>query len=85
MALTPNPPYNRSSTVVREGGLEPPHPFGHRNLNPARLPIPPLALGSSAGEPTPRFEARSTPKAHGDRQPVRFFTFLVQMTYVTCR
>ena len=30
-------------TGVGEGGLEPPHPFGHRNLNPARLPIPPLA------------------------------------------
>src|SRR5436190_17127093 len=30
-------------TNVGEGGLEPPHPFGHRNLNPARLPIPPLA------------------------------------------
>ena len=29
--------------LVGEGGLEPPHPFGHRNLNPARLPIPPLA------------------------------------------
>ena len=29
--------------MVGEGGLEPPHPFGHRNLNPARLPIPPLA------------------------------------------
>ncbi len=28
---------------VREGGLEPPRPCGHRNLNPARLPIPPLA------------------------------------------
>src|SRR5579875_99528 len=28
---------------VGEGGLEPPHPFEHRNLNPARLPIPPLA------------------------------------------
>ena len=34
---------SRSRTVVGEGGLEPPHPFGHRNLNPARLPIPPLA------------------------------------------
>ena len=31
------------SRLVGEGGLEPPHPFGHRNLNPARLPIPPLA------------------------------------------
>jgi len=29
---------------VREGGVEPPHPFGHTDLNRARLPIPPLAL-----------------------------------------
>ena len=28
---------------MREEGLEPSRPFGHRNLNPARLPIPPLA------------------------------------------
>lgn len=28
---------------VREGGVEPPRPFGHWNLNPARLPIPPPA------------------------------------------
>jgi site-specific DNA recombinase len=35
------------SPLVGEGGLEPPHPFGHRNLNPARLPIPPLARGSA--------------------------------------
>src|SRR5207248_6734128 len=34
---------SRDITRVGEGGLEPPHPFGHRNLNPARLPIPPLA------------------------------------------
>ena len=27
-----------------EGGLEPPRSCDHRNLNPARLPIPPLAL-----------------------------------------
>ena len=32
-----------NSISVREEGLEPSHPFGHRNLNPARLPIPPLA------------------------------------------
>ena len=30
--------------LVREGGVEPPHPFGHTDLNRARLPIPPLAL-----------------------------------------
>src|SRR5690606_6953657 len=29
--------------TVGEEGLEPSRPFGHRNLNPARLPIPPLA------------------------------------------
>lgn len=28
---------------MREGGVEPPHPFGHTDLNRARLPIPPLA------------------------------------------
>ena len=32
-----------SRRPVGEGGLEPPHPFGHRHLKPARLPIPPLA------------------------------------------
>src|SRR5438552_13837219 len=37
--------------VVGEGGLEPPHPFGHRNLNPARLPIPPLARVSGSRVP----------------------------------
>ena len=40
-------PSTRAFTVG-EGGLEPPHPFGHRNLNPARLPIPPLARVSGA-------------------------------------
>jgi hypothetical protein len=34
---------------VREEGLEPSRPFGHRNLNPARLPIPPLARVESEG------------------------------------
>ncbi len=39
--------------MVREEGLEPSHPFGHRNLNPARLPIPPLArvAGKANGIP----------------------------------
>jgi hypothetical protein len=31
---------------VGEGGLEPPRGCPHRNLNPARLPIPPLARSS---------------------------------------
>lgn len=34
---------SRDITRVREEGLEPSRPCGHRNLNPARLPIPPLA------------------------------------------
>jgi len=29
--------------MVRERGLEPPQPFGHRLLRPACLPIPPSA------------------------------------------
>lgn len=29
--------------LVREGGLEPPHPCEYWHLKPARLPIPPLA------------------------------------------
>src|ERR671917_174200 len=37
------PALTSTFTLVGEGGLEPPRPFGHRNLNPARLPIPPLA------------------------------------------
>jgi hypothetical protein len=32
---------SRRSEVVRAKGLEPPHPFGYRDLNPARLPVPP--------------------------------------------
>jgi hypothetical protein len=31
--------------VVGEGGLEPPCPYGHTDLNRARLPIPPPAHG----------------------------------------
>ncbi len=30
---------------MREGGLEPPIPFGNQILNLARLPIPPLSRG----------------------------------------
>jgi hypothetical protein len=41
--------FNPTKFYVREGGVEPPHPFGHRNLNPARLPIPPLAHTAGLG------------------------------------
>ncbi len=33
------------AALVGEGGVEPPRSCDHRNLNPARLPIPPLARG----------------------------------------
>src|SRR6187200_612550 len=33
---------------VREGGVEPPRPFGHWHLKPARLPIPPLARDAAS-------------------------------------
>ena len=29
--------------MVRKGGVEPPRPYDHWTLNPARLPIPPLS------------------------------------------
>ncbi len=32
----------QGENVVPEGGIEPPRPFGHGFLKPARLPIPPL-------------------------------------------
>src|SRR5688500_6691009 len=43
------------SEGVRKGGVEPPWPFGHRILSPARLPVPPLShqvirLGIGAGQ-----------------------------------
>ena len=39
-----DPTWNRLNRVIRQvraRGLEPPRPFGHKNLNLARLPIPP--------------------------------------------
>ena len=35
--------------TVGEEGLEPSRVLPHRNLNPARLPIPPLARGGEDG------------------------------------
>ncbi len=55
---------------VRQVGLEPTHPFGHRDLNPARLPIPPLAQrghnGSGAGV---RFESHDKNHCLTDLRP----------------
>src|SRR5207248_3658723 len=50
--------------MVGEGGLEPPCPYGHTDLNRARLPIPPLARTGQ-----PRYQR--APPSHGLR-PVPF-------------
>src|SRR6187549_1850130 len=45
----------QSPRSVRKGGVEPPRPFGHTDLNRARLPIPPLAHAAThtgANQPT---------------------------------
>jgi hypothetical protein len=57
--------------MVREGGLEPPHPYGHRNLNPARLPIPPLARADRQGIAGGRWIVHREP-ACTKRAPVRW-------------
>ena len=58
-----NPP---RQPLVGEGGLEPPRPCGHRNLNPARLPIPPLARASVGAQGTGSSPRGSPPS---DRAP----------------
>src|SRR4051794_24174543 len=45
---------------VREGGVEPPRPFGHTDLNRARLPIPPLAPEAGQGYPSARTRPKPT-------------------------
>src|SRR5690606_19969575 len=57
---TPKAPEIRGlEVVVREGGVEPPRPFGHTDLNRARLPIPPLAREAGSGYPTARRPSQS--------------------------
>jgi Phage integrase family len=41
---SPGDEADRAKSAVRKGGLEPPRELPHWNLNPARLPIPPLSL-----------------------------------------
>jgi len=49
--VTGGDPFRRF-LLVREGGVEPPRPCGHWNLNPARLPIPPPAHWVCRPSPT---------------------------------
>ena len=43
MDMKKSPVLPNRGSLVREGGVEPPRPHGHTDLNRARLPIPPLA------------------------------------------
>lgn len=77
--------------TVREGGVEPPRPCGHWNLNPARLPIPPPAHWVCPGclplggwrLPTPRTLARWKGWVHipCPRRQTPHRTFDVPATY----
>ena len=59
-----------ASPLVREGGVEPPRPFGHTDLNRARLPIPPLARAREASTaqavPTRPARGRAKPRLHDE-------------------
>lgn len=57
-SVTCRDPFRRFLSV-REGGVEPPRPCGHWNLNPARLPIPPPAHWVCP--PAPALSARRLP------------------------
>ncbi len=55
---------------MREGGFEPPRPFGHRILSPARLPVPALSRCNRAGQSVCR--ARTSRRAQVRRShPMR--------------
>ena len=42
-------PLGVADELVRKGGIEPPRPCGHKILNLARLPIPPLSHAAQGG------------------------------------
>ena len=44
MDMKKSPVLSNRGSLVREGGVEPPRPHGHTDLNRARLPIPPFLL-----------------------------------------
>src|SRR5689334_6286476 len=48
MSERPERPFSPRRKIVRKGGVEPPRPFGHRILSPARLPVPPLSRCASS-------------------------------------
>lgn len=56
--------------LVRKGGVEPPRPHGHTDLNRARLPIPPLAhTDSQLRTSQPRLTYLLVPSGHSPSPP----------------
>jgi hypothetical protein len=56
--------------LVRKGGVEPPRPYGHTDLNRARLPIPPLArTDSQLRTSQPRLTYLLVPSGHSPSPP----------------
>ena len=64
MDMKKSPVLSNRGSLVREGGVEPPRPFGHTDLNRARLPIPPLAR-IRFREATPCYRLRTSPPDMG--------------------
>ena len=58
----------QDAPVVREMGLEPTR-LGHWNLNPARLPIPPLARPPSVSDRPMLLTRRAPPASRGEGRP----------------
>src|SRR2546426_7312209 len=66
-SLRPSPMLHahRRSTLVREGGVEPPRVCTHRILSPARLPVSPLSRGR-VSKSLPRLRGSRCPLNQGD-------------------
>lgn len=55
----PGPGSGAFEVLVREGGFEPPRPFGHCDLNAARLPFRHSRMKQRKGYPTPEAGSQS--------------------------
>ena len=67
LPIRKRPPISRGPSLVREGGFEPPRPFGHWHLKPARLPF----RHSRAPEKTSTQAGRGVMGAPGPPDPRR--------------
>jgi hypothetical protein len=58
--------------LVRPRRLELPRPFGHNDLNVARLPVPPWPHDHLSGDASPSGRSGPLAQARADAQPYRF-------------